>query len=115
MPSPSRRDSWLANQPIQRKLLLAITLLLGVALAALLATLNSLRVQNDARHWYMHTSAVLQEVDGIHDATKAAQVGVRGYLLSGRDAEREAYLAEVRGLAARLRRLRALTTDNPLE
>jgi CheY-like chemotaxis protein/signal transduction histidine kinase/CHASE3 domain sensor protein len=115
MSHPPRHDSWLTNLPIQRKLLLAIVLLLGVALAALLATLNSLRAQNDARHWYMHTSSVLQEIDGIHDATKAAQVGVRGYLLGGRTAERDAYLTEMRSFPARLRSLRALVIDNPLE
>ncbi|MFK2932639.1 response regulator [Dyella agri] len=110
-----RKYSWLANQPIQRKIQLAIALLLGVALAANLITLDSLRQQDVARHWYVHTYAVLQQIDEIHDTTAAAQLGVRGYLLNRRTEERDAYLTGMQALGGQLRQLRELTADNPLQ
>jgi CheY-like chemotaxis protein/CHASE3 domain sensor protein len=119
MPAPTRttprKYSWLANQPIQRKIQLAIALLLGVSLAANLLTLDSLRQQDAARHWYVHTYAVLQEIDEINHATKTAQVNVRGYLLDQHAGERDAYLASVQAFGGQIRRLRTLTADNPLQ
>ncbi|HKR77560.1 MAG TPA: ATP-binding protein, partial [Rhodanobacter sp.] len=119
MPAPTsstpRKYSWLANQPIQRKIQLAIALLLGVSLAANLLMLNSLHQQDVARHWSVHTYSVLQQIDEIHDTAKAAQVSVRGYLLSQRTREHDAYLASMQAIGGQIRQLRALTTDNPLE
>ena len=119
MPAPTRttprKYSWLANQPIQRKIQLAIALLLGVSLAANLLMLDSLRQQDVARHWSVHTYSVLQQIDEIHDTAKAAQVSVRGYLLNQRPREHDAYLASMQAIGGQIRQLRALTTDNPLE
>ena len=110
-----RKYSWLANQPIQRKIQLAIVLLLGVSLAANLLTLNSLRQEDAARHWYVHTYAVLQQIDEIRHAARTAQVGIRGYLLDQRADERNAYATSMRRFDGLTRRLRALTADNPLQ
>ncbi|HEX8776865.1 MAG TPA: CHASE3 domain-containing protein, partial [Rhodanobacter sp.] len=110
-----RKYSWLANQPIQRKIQLAIALLLVVSLATNLLTLDSLRQQDVARHWYVHTYTVLRQIDEIHDATKTAQVGVRGYLLTGHTEERDAYLASMQAFGGQVRQLRALAADNSLQ
>ncbi|OOG48186.1 histidine kinase [Rhodanobacter sp. C06] len=110
-----RKYSWLANQPIQRKIQLAIVLLLGVSLAANLLMLDSLRQQDVARHWYVHTYAVMQEIDEIHHAAKTAQVGIRGYLLDQRPEQLAAYTASVQEFGGLARKLRTLTTDNPVE
>ncbi|MBD8897630.1 response regulator [Rhodanobacter sp. DHG33] len=110
-----RKYSWLANQPIQRKIQLAIVLLLGVSLATNLLTLDSLRQQDVARRWYVHTYSVLQEIDGIRQATKTAQVGIRGYLLDQRVEGRDTYLASMQKFDALANQLRTLTSDNPLQ
>ncbi|BFI96942.1 MAG: hypothetical protein RSP_24520 [Rhodanobacter sp.] len=119
MPSTTRKNqrkySWLANQPIQRKIQLAIVLLIGVSMVAKLIMLDSLKQQDVARHWYTHTNEVLQQIDGIHDATKATQVGIRGYLLDRHAEERDAYLSSMREFDEEIRQLRALTMDNPLQ
>ena len=115
MPATTRKYSWLANQPIQRKIQLAIVLLLGVSLAANLLMLDSLRQQDVARHWYVHTYSVLQQVDEIHHATKTAQVGIRGYLLDQRPEQLAAYTTSVREFGGLARKLRTLTADNPVE
>ena len=113
--SKHRKYSWLANQPIQRKIQLAIVLLLGVSLAANLLMLDSLRQQDVARHWYVHTYSVLQGTDNIRHATKTAQIGIRGYLLDQRTDEHSAYLASMQEFDRLIRRLRTLTADNPLQ
>ncbi|MBD8873237.1 response regulator [Rhodanobacter sp. DHB23] len=110
-----RKYSWLANQPIQRKIQLAIVLLLGVSLGANLLTLDSLRQQDVARHWYVHTYAVLQQIDEITHAAKTAQVGIRGYLLDQRADERSSYLASMQEYPGLAQQLRKLTADNPLQ
>ncbi|MFK2878818.1 response regulator [Rhodanobacter hydrolyticus] len=112
---PRKKYSWLANQPIQRKIQLAIVLLLGVPLVANLLTLDSLRQQDVARHWYVHTYSVLQQIDDIRHATKTAQVSIRGYLLDQRADERNAYLSNMQEYAGLAHHLRALTADNPLQ
>ena len=113
-PTP-RKYSWLANQPIQRKIQLAIALLLGVSLAANLLTLDSLHEQDVTSHWYVHTYSVLQQINTIHHATEAAQVNIRGYLLDQRADERSAYLASMQEFDGLVRQLRTLTADNPLQ
>jgi CheY-like chemotaxis protein/CHASE3 domain sensor protein len=110
-----RKYPWLANQPIQRKILLAIALLLGMSLTANLLMLYSLRQQDVARHWYMHTYAVLQQISEVRHAARAAQVGIRGYLLNQHADQLATYTASAQELDEHARRLRALTADNPLQ
>ncbi len=49
-PIRPKKNSWLADQPIQRKMMLAIGLLLGLFLLTSLITLHSLREQENNRH-----------------------------------------------------------------
>lgn len=48
-PTRQKKNSWLADQPLQRKMMLAIGLLLGLFLLTSLVTLHSLRQQESNR------------------------------------------------------------------
>jgi CheY-like chemotaxis protein/CHASE3 domain sensor protein len=118
-PDPSQRDasrhSWLTHLPVQRKMLLVIGPLLAVFLLANLATLYSLQQQTSTRHWTEHTYQVLLQIDATRQAVLATQVGARGYALNQSNAELADFQEGGRALATGMQRLRALTTDNPLQ
>jgi CHASE3 domain sensor protein len=83
--SPTRsKNTWLADQPIQRKMMLAIGLLLGLFLLTSLVTLHSLREQENNRRWATHTYQVLLELDHAQRALQTTQIGARGYMLTQR-------------------------------
>jgi CheY-like chemotaxis protein/CHASE3 domain sensor protein len=110
-----KKISWLANQPIQRKMTLAIGLLLGLFLVTSAVTLNSLRQQEDNRHWATHTYQVLLELNHVHSALQASQIGARGYMLTQRADQLAMFNNGIRGLHERLDSLREMTADNPLQ
>jgi CheY-like chemotaxis protein/CHASE3 domain sensor protein len=110
-----RANSWLANQPLQRKMILAIGLLLGLFLLTSLTTLNSLRQQAGNRHWADHTYRVLLELDHVQRAAQAAQVQARGYMLAPASNPLPLFHSAMQELNDRIDGLRKLTTDNPLQ
>ncbi len=110
-----KRNSWLADQPLQRKMMLAIGLLLGLFLLTSLITLHSLRQQESNRHWATHTSQVLLELDHVQRALQTSQIGARGYLLTQRADQRAMFDSGIRDLHERIANLRQMTTDNPLQ
>ena len=116
---PVRRDasrhSWLTHLPVQRKMLLVIGPLLVVFLLANLATLYSLQQQTSTRRWTGHTYQVLLQIDATRQAMLTTQVGARGYALTQSNAELADFQEGGRALATGIQRLRALTTDNPLQ
>ncbi|KRE99976.1 histidine kinase [Frateuria sp. Soil773] len=113
-PQP-RRYSWLAHQPISRKILLAIGLLLGLFLLTSVVTLSALRKQDDSRHWADHTYSVLLELDQVQRAAQTSQIGLRGYMLGQRKEELDNFEAGKRTLQAALTHLRQQTLDSPLQ
>jgi len=114
-PTRSKKISWLANQPIQRKMMLAIGLLLGLFMVTSMVTLNSLRQQEDTRRWATHTYQVLLELNHLRSALQASQIGARGYMLNQRADQLALFNSAIEDLHQRVAGLRGMTTDNPLQ
>jgi CheY-like chemotaxis protein/CHASE3 domain sensor protein len=110
-----KKNSWLANQPLQRKMTLAIGLLLGLFLVTSLVTLHSQRQQESNRHWATHTYQVLLQLDQVQRALQASQIGARGYMLTQRADQRAMFDNGTRDLHESIGHLRQMTTDNPLQ
>jgi CheY-like chemotaxis protein/signal transduction histidine kinase/CHASE3 domain sensor protein len=110
-----RTNSWLANQPLQRKMMLGIGLMLGLFLLTSLTTLNFLRVQAGNRQWANHTYQVLLKLDHVQRAAQAAQAQARGYMLSPAANPMPVFDSSLRGLRDRIEELRKLTADNSLQ
>jgi CheY-like chemotaxis protein/CHASE3 domain sensor protein len=110
-----KKNSWLADQPLQRKMMLAIGLLLGLFLVTNLVTLHSLHQQESHRHWTTHTYQVLLELDQVQHALQTSQLGARGYMLTQRADQRAMFDSGTSDLHERIAHLRQMTTDNPLQ
>ena len=115
MATPQQHYSWLANQPVQRKILLAISLLLALFLLDSLVSLYSVHQQDDNRIWAAHTYNVLLQIDRVQHAAQTSQIGLRGYMLNQHAEELGTYSVAVGDLKNSLNELRQLTADNPLE
>ncbi len=113
-PIPSKR-SWLADQPLQRKIMLAIGLLLGLFLLTSVVTLHSLRRQESNHFWAMHTYQVLLELDHVQRALQTSQIGARGYMLTQHADQRAMFESGGNDLHGRILDLRKLTADNALQ
>jgi CHASE3 domain sensor protein len=113
-PTPPK-FSWLADQPLQRKIMLAIGLFLALFLLTSLVTLHSLRRQESNRFWAMHTYQVLLELDHTQRALQNSQIGARGYMLTQHADQRALYESGENDLHQHILRLRELTADNALQ
>ncbi|TPG11229.1 response regulator [Rhodanobacter glycinis] len=114
-PTRPKKSSWLADQPLQRKMMLAIGLLLGLFLLTSLVTLHSLHQQESNRHWATHTNQVLLELDHVQRALQTSQIGARGYMLTQRADQRAMFESGTRDLRERIASLRKMTADNQLQ
>jgi CheY-like chemotaxis protein/CHASE3 domain sensor protein len=110
-----KKNSWLANQPLQRKMILAIGLLLGLFLLANLVTLNALHTQQNNRRWANHTYQVLLQINTLQRAAQTSQIGARGFLLAGSATELELFRKSTGELDQRVSELRQLLGDSPLQ
>jgi methyl-accepting chemotaxis protein len=63
-------------------------------------------------YWVTHTHSVLEHVDVIVSSLKDAETGQRGFVITGDNAFLEPYESGTGAIAAQLRELRALTSDN---
>ncbi|EIM02529.1 response regulator [Rhodanobacter denitrificans] len=115
MPLTQTSNSWLADRPLQHKIVLAIGLLLGLFLLASAISLYSLRQQDEDRRWATHTYQVLLQLDHVLQTMQASQVGARGYLLTQDAAQRDAFESANQDLRTHIARLRELMSDNPLQ
>ncbi|HJW07741.1 MAG TPA: response regulator [Rhodanobacter sp.] len=115
MPTTRSPNTWLADRPLQHKIVLAIGLLLGLFLLTSAITLHSLRQQEDDRGWSMHTYQALLQLDHLLQSVQAGQVGARGYLLTQDAAQHYAFESAHRDLHTDLARLRELMSDSPLQ
>ncbi|WP_430391336.1 response regulator [Dyella sp. 20L07] len=115
MASEPNRYSWLAHQPMQRKILIAIGLLVTLFVACSIITLQSVDRQNDSWHWSRHTYEVRAKLDDVVEALQTAQISVRGYLLTQKPAELDAFQQANHELSSDLGQLRQLTIDNPVQ
>jgi len=114
-PTRSKKNPWLADQPLQRKVMLAIGLLLGLFLLTSLVTLHSLRLQETNRQWVMHTYRVMLELDHVQRAAQTSQVSARGYMLVQGADQFAAFKSATQDLRDRIAKLRQLTSDNALQ
>jgi PAS domain S-box-containing protein len=69
----------------------------------------------ETSEWVSHTHEVLQELESTLASVANAQTTVRGYVITGDDSFLEPYQAAVPEVRDHLRRLRALTADNPVQ
>src|SRR3954447_16694333 len=65
--------------------------------------------------WVAHTHQVLSEIEGLLSALKDAEVGQRGYLVTGDETYLEPYLSSRASIDQCLRDVRQLTSDNPVQ
>ena len=110
-----RKNSWLANQPLQSKMMLAIGLLLGLFLIANVITLNSLRTQERNRQLATHTYEVMLQINQAQNDAQAGQIAARGFLLTDSASELEQFRQSTRSLDRNIAALRKLVLDNPLQ
>jgi CheY-like chemotaxis protein/CHASE3 domain sensor protein len=113
--TPSSKQSWLADQPLQRKITLGIGLLLALFLITSAMTMNSLREQQIDRQWTTHTYEVLLAIGDVRRAAQTAQIGARGYMLSQRADQRAMLESGEKDLFAHLAQMRQLTSDNAIQ
>ncbi|MGE7138076.1 response regulator [Luteibacter sp. NPDC031894] len=115
MPPIVKRNTWLADQPLQRKIVLAIGALLALFVATNLGNLLSIGREEDSRAWASHTYQVLLTLADVREAAQSRQAAVRGYLLSRAQDEQAAFRAADTELSRTLADLRGLVGDNPLQ
>jgi len=115
MNSSDNRHTWLADQPLQRKIVLVIGALLALFVATNLGNLLSLSRDQEVRGWTAHTHDVLLSLETLDSAALTRQVAVRGYLLSQAESEYADFETSDRAVTRELANLRALTSDNPLQ
>jgi len=115
MSSQEKQRTWLADQPLQRKIVFAIGALLALFVASSIANLVSLHRENDTRAWSTHTYVVLLTLAEVDDDAQARQVAARGFMLSQSDNEWADFEQADRDLGKHLAQVRQLTADNPLQ
>jgi len=115
MAAQKTRYSWLAHQPMQLKILIAIGTLVLLFVACSIVTLRSLSRQDVSTHWSQHTYEVRAKIDDVFEHLQSSQVAVRSYLLDPRDGELVNYQKANTDLANDIAELRSLTSDNPVQ
>ncbi|QWT20450.1 response regulator [Bacillus sp. NP157] len=115
MSSTEKQHHWLADQPLQRKIILAIGALLFLFVAACVANLVSLGRETETRAWSEHTYVVLLTLGEVGADAQQRQVAARGFMLNQSDNEYADFESADRALVNSLASLRRLTADNPLQ
>jgi len=115
MAAPRNRYSWLAHQPMQLKILIAIGTLVLLFVVCSAVTLQSLSRQDVSTQWSKHTYEVRAKIDDVFEHLQSAQMALRGYLLDPHSTELADYKKANAGVLKDLVDLRTLTNDNPLQ
>ncbi|MGO4702345.1 response regulator [Dyella sp. 2RAB6] len=110
-----RQYSWLAHQPIQRKIMLGIGSLIVLFVICGSVTLLSLSRQDESWQWSRHTYEVRAALDDIIEGLQDSQASVRGYLLTQGSKELESFEGGNRRSQSGIDAVRKLTADNPLQ
>src|SRR5258708_5469406 len=91
----------------------------GLALAVLMVvgavSYNSTTKLIDSAEWVRHTHEVLNGADNTLSSLKDAETGQRGYLITGEESYLEPYQGSRELVDQELKRLRELTSDNPVQ
>ena len=110
-----RRTGWLANQPIQRKLLLAFGLVAAMFVLASSLLFAGISEEEGARYWTDHTYTVIVELKALGQAARSEQSALRGYVLTTQPAMLQTYQRARLAFAGHLARVQQLTADNAQE
>jgi signal transduction histidine kinase len=95
------------------KIIAGFALAIGILLLTAAASFWSIRGLSVQTKRVEHTYQVLQEAESITAVLKDAQAGTRGYLLTGDTVYLRPYSIAIGQLPASLKRIEALTVDNP--
>jgi len=79
-----------------------------------LAYLNMTAVK-ESDNWVSHTHAVIEELDTLLSSLTDAETGQRGFIITGNDGYLEPYRNSLTNIPDKLKSLRHLTKDNPLQ
>ncbi len=112
---PDRLSSWIEDQPIQIKMLLAFGVIVALFAIACGVIFRTLDAQTEARDWTIHTYEVIQQDTAAVLALREQQIGVRGFLIDGDEGELQLHDAAKQDFDRHLARLRSLTSDNPIQ
>ncbi|SIR05774.1 methyl-accepting chemotaxis protein [Janthinobacterium sp. TND4EL3] len=107
-------NAW-SNLKIGTRLYLAfgaVVALLAILVASAQTNLSRLGEANGVN---IHTYEVLGEASGLLESLINIETGQRGFALTGKDGSLEPLLAGQRSFGEHLRRIRALTADNPTQ
>ncbi len=115
MTTDTQKPSWLANLPVQRKVLLAFVLLFLVTIANGVAFLRVQAEQKNARDWTLHTYQVLDRLQSLLIQVVNQQTGLRGYQIAGQKEFLAPYYQGRENIGKHLDELRQLTSDNAIQ
>jgi len=114
--APTRsKYSWLAHQPMQYKILLAIGTLLLLFVISGLVTLQSVGRQTTSWRWVRHTYEVQLKLDDLTQSLLQSQISARTYVLTRNQPQLDAFHKYNRVTDENIAELRRLTTDNALQ
>ena len=105
----------LSNLKIGTRLYLAfgaVIALLAILISSAQSNFSSL---GEANRWNVHTYEVLGEASGLLEGLVDIETGERGFALTGKDTSLEPLLYGKRIFSEHLQKIRALTSDNPVQ
>lgn len=103
--------TWLSNQSILRKLILAFALPLATLIGVSLVVLYSVRMANDAQRWVEHTQRVLVEITSAAHSADRAGLSLGEYAISGRPKAADEYDASLAQFRQHIESADSLTSD----
>ncbi|RAO77017.1 response regulator [Dyella jiangningensis] len=109
------RYSWLAHQPMQYKILMAIGTLLLLFVISGMVTLQSVGRQTTSWHWVRHTYDVQLKLDDLTESLLRSQLSVRTYVLTRDPKQLDAFHRYNNESATNIAELRRVTADNALQ
>src|SRR5438067_12388355 len=111
MPSPGLQGAERFARQVKIGFAVVVTVLAVVGAAWCRSTT---RYAQDSR-WVQHTYNVIDALDDLLGAARDAELGQRGYLLTGDSSYLRGYEGALRAVPPMLARLRTVTSDNPVE
>lgn len=104
-----------SDLPISHKLMAAFAAVVAVIFVSGAIIYDRLRVTEDAKNWRVHTTDVLDTLEMAVAAMLDQETSLRGYLISGDEIFLEPYRRGGDNFSAAIRKLRAQTSDNPVQ
>ena len=105
----------LASLKLEHKI--GIVLAVGLALALLMAGVGYVAVLNlrNSSDWTQHTHEVLNGIQQVENNLLDAEIGQRGYLLTGKNAYLSSYQASISRVDGSLANFKQLVADSPIQ